>query len=47
MNVGVSNVNAEELEAAMSMGDIASVENMFGHGQRTTLKSHYGESRGG
>ncbi len=47
LHVGVSNVSAEELETALSMGNIATVENMFGHGQRNTLTSHYGESRGG
>jgi pyridoxine 4-dehydrogenase len=29
------------------MGPIATVENMYGHGQRSTLKMAYGESRGG
>ncbi len=47
LHVGVSNVNVEELETALSMGTIATVENMFGHGQRTTVKMAFGESRGG
>ncbi|MCW3106159.1 MAG: ydbC 2 [Segetibacter sp.] len=47
LHVGVSNVNAEELQAAMRMGEIASVENMYGHAQRDTLTAHYGETRGG
>ena len=47
LHVGVSNVNREELETAMKMGQIATVENMYGHGQRNTLVSHYGETRGG
>ncbi|MFM6926392.1 MAG: aldo/keto reductase [Ferruginibacter sp.] len=47
LHVGVSNVSREELETAMQMGNIVTVENMYGHGQRTTLKSHYGENRGG
>ena len=47
LHVGVSNVNREELETAMQMGNIATVENMYGHGQRTTIKSPYGENRGG
>jgi len=47
LHVGVSNVSRDELETAMQMGKIATVENMYGHGQRTTLKSHYGENRGG
>jgi pyridoxine 4-dehydrogenase len=47
LHVGVSNVSVDELETAMSMGEIATVENMFGHGQRTYLKNQHGESRGG
>jgi pyridoxine 4-dehydrogenase len=47
LHVGVSNVNCAELEIAMNMGKIATVENMYGHAQRTTLKMAYGESRGG
>jgi aryl-alcohol dehydrogenase-like predicted oxidoreductase len=47
LHVGVSNVNREELETAMQMGNIATVENMYGHGQRTTIVSPYGENRGG
>lgn len=47
LHVGVSNVSAEELETAMAMGDIATVENMYGHSQRVTLKGPHGESRGG
>lgn len=47
LHLGVSNVTLEELETALKMGAIASVENMFGHGQRTTLKTPYGENRGG
>ncbi len=47
LHVGVSNVNVDELETAMKMGNIATVENMFGHGQRTLQKSAHGENRGG
>ena len=47
LHVGVSNVSKEELQTAMTMGAIATVENMYGHGQRTSLKSHYGDNRGG
>jgi pyridoxine 4-dehydrogenase len=47
LHVGVSNVSRAELEMALSLGDIATVENMYGHAQRVTLKGHYGESRGG
>jgi pyridoxine 4-dehydrogenase len=48
LHVGVSNVSVDELETAMSMGEIATVENMYGHGQRTSLNmQHGGENRGG
>jgi len=47
LHIGVSNVSRSELEIAMNMGRIATVENMYGHGQRTTLKMAYGENRGG
>ncbi len=46
LHVGVSNVNREELEKAMRMGEIATVENMYGHAQRGHLKAPYGETRG-
>ena len=47
LHVGISNVSAEELKTAMTMGNITTVENMFGHAQRTTTKLLYGENRGG
>jgi len=47
LHIGVSNVTPEELETAMKMGPIATVENMYSHSQRTTMKNHYGENRGG
>ncbi|HAL83953.1 MAG TPA: aldo/keto reductase [Mucilaginibacter sp.] len=47
LHVGVSNVTRDELETAMSMGDIATVENMYGHAQRTTHKGPHGDSNGG
>jgi diketogulonate reductase-like aldo/keto reductase len=47
LHVGVSNVTPDELRVAMGMGTIATVENMYGHGQRTTLTGHHGENRGG
>ncbi len=48
LHLGVSNVTPEELKTAMSMGDIATVENMYGHGQRTSLNMvHGGDNRGG
>ena len=34
LHLGVSNVSTDELDTAMSMGPIATVENMYGHGQR-------------
>jgi pyridoxine 4-dehydrogenase len=47
LHVGVSNVTRDELETAMAMGEIASVENMYGHAQRTTHKEGYMVSNGG
>jgi len=48
LHVGVSNVSPEELETAMKMGNIATVENMYGHGQRNSIQlAHGGETRGG
>jgi aryl-alcohol dehydrogenase-like predicted oxidoreductase len=47
LHVGVSNVTRDELEAAMKMGEIATVENMYGHAQRTTHKAGHLESNGG
>ena len=47
LHVGVSNVTREQLETAMKMGEIATVENMYGHAQRTTHKAGHMESNGG
>ena len=47
IHVGVSNVTPDELQKAMTMGTVATVENMYGHGQRTTLKNTHGDNRGG
>ena len=47
LHIGISNVSPSELETVMRMGNIATVENMYGHGQRTTTTSVYGENRGG
>lgn len=48
LHVGVSNVSPEELQTVMAMGNIATVENMYGHGQRVSLTLPWGEqSRGG
>lgn len=46
-HVGLSNVNPAELEQGLKMGEIATVENMYGYGQRTTIKTAHGEDRGG
>jgi pyridoxine 4-dehydrogenase len=47
LHVGVSNVTRDELQTAMAMGEIATVENMYGHAQRDTLKNEHFESNGG
>lgn len=47
LHVGLSNVSREELETGLQMGAIATVENMYGYAQRTTLRDGHGETRGG
>jgi pyridoxine 4-dehydrogenase len=47
LHVGVSNVTREQLETAMKMGEIVTVENMYGHAQRTTHRAGHMESNGG
>ena len=47
LHVGVSNVSPDELLTAMDMGNIATVENMYGHAQRHSINIHGHESRGG
>jgi pyridoxine 4-dehydrogenase len=48
LHLGVSNVSTGELDTAMSMGSIATVENMYGHALRTSGNiPHAGENRGG
>ena len=47
LHVGVSNVTREDLETAMKMGEIATVENMYGHAQRTTHQAGHMTSNGG
>jgi pyridoxine 4-dehydrogenase len=48
LHVGVSNVSPEELAMARKMGQVATVENMYGHGQRTSLTfPHGGANQGG
>lgn len=47
LHVGISNVSPNELQTSMTMGDIATVENMYGHSQRTSTKLFYSQERGG
>jgi pyridoxine 4-dehydrogenase len=47
LHVGVSNVTRGELETAIKIGDIATVENMYGHAQRTTHGEGHMVSNGG
>ncbi len=48
LHVGVSNVSPDELKEAIAMGNIATVENMYGHAQRISKQLTYGgETRGG
>jgi pyridoxine 4-dehydrogenase len=47
LHVGVSNVTASDLKTALRIGTIATVENMYGHAQRTTVKNPHGETHGG
>ena len=48
LHVGVSNVSPADLLTAMAMGNIATVENMYGHAQRTSMQRvHGGETMGG
>jgi len=48
LHVGVSNLSAEELETAMAIGPIATVENMYGHAQRNSVQlAHGGITNGG
>ena len=47
LHVGVSNVSKAELEAAMTIGEVATVENMYGHAQRSKLNMGHGDTHGG
>lgn len=47
LHVGISNVTADNLKTALTIGNIATVENMYGHAQRTALKNPHGETHGG
>ncbi|PST82425.1 aldo/keto reductase [Pedobacter yulinensis] len=46
LHVGLSNVTPDELNKALGMGKIASVENAFGYEQRTSFTVHGQEVRG-
>lgn len=46
LHIGVSCVSPEELNKALKIGNIASVENAFGYRQRTTFKFYNNEIRG-
>jgi pyridoxine 4-dehydrogenase len=46
LHVGLSNASANELTEALTFGQIASVENAFSYGQRTSFKFHNQEYRG-
>ncbi len=46
LHIGVSNVNVELLNKAMRMGEIATVENMYGHAKRDSMKAPYGDTHG-
>jgi pyridoxine 4-dehydrogenase len=46
-HVGLSNVSPEDLKKGLAMGEIATVENMYGYAQRTTLHDGHGETQGG
>jgi len=46
-HVGLSNVSATDLETGLRMGEIATVENMYGYAQRTTLHDGHSETQGG
>jgi len=47
LHLGISNVSADELQTALSMGQISTVENMYGHAQRSSLKIYGAENKGG
>ena len=47
LHVGLSNVTRAELESGLKMGAIATVENMYGYGQRTTMVLPHGTNPGG
>jgi pyridoxine 4-dehydrogenase len=46
LHVGLSNVSREQLQSGMKMGAIASVQNLYGYNQRTTLTGPMGGQGG-
>ena len=46
LHVGLSNVSPDELNVALTMGDIASIENAFGYAQRSSFTLHHQQYRG-
>jgi pyridoxine 4-dehydrogenase len=47
LHVGLSNVSPEQVEQGLKKGNIATVENAYGYGQRTTVDREIGILRGG
>jgi aryl-alcohol dehydrogenase-like predicted oxidoreductase len=47
LHVGLSNIGPEELETGLRKGKIASVENAYGHTQRTSFSAHGMSTKGG
>jgi pyridoxine 4-dehydrogenase len=47
LHVGVSNVTPVQVHTALAMGEVATIENMYGHGQRTSMSGAHGDSPGG
>ncbi|ALW86089.1 aldo/keto reductase [Hymenobacter sedentarius] len=47
LHVGLSNATRAELEEGLQLGPIATVENMYGYAQRTTVQLPHGANPGG
>jgi len=47
LHVGLSNVTRAELEVGLRLGPVATVENMYSYGQRTTMEVPHGANPGG
>jgi aryl-alcohol dehydrogenase-like predicted oxidoreductase len=46
LHIGLSNISRDQLQTALKMGKIASVQNLYGYTQRTTLTGHLGGAGG-